>query len=130
MVFQASGGIFKQIPGVSLAWREVTLTIPADGDYTAIKERLLSAANRVLEKYRDELDRQTRELQRTSSSSAAEKAQAHVQLRFSSGSIEAIVRYPVPLQRAAEVEERMSRALFDAIRESGAEPAQLTAQPT
>ena len=83
----------------------------------------------MLENYRDDLERQTRELQKTSSSSAAEKAQAHVQLRFSSGSIDAIVRYPVPLQRAAEVEERMSRALLDAIRES-AEPAQLTPQPT
>ena len=44
----------------------------------------------------------------------------HVQLRFSSGSIDAIVRYPVPLQRAAEVEERMSRALLDALRDSAA----------
>ena len=114
VVFQAAGGIFKQIPGVSLAWREVSLTIPADGDYAAIKERLLTAAQRVLEDYRDDLERQTRELRRASSSSEAEEAQAQVQLRFSSGSIDATVRYPVPLQRAAEVEERMSRALLDA----------------
>jgi hypothetical protein len=53
-----------------------------------------------------------------------------VQLRFSAGSIDAIVRYPVPLQRAAEVEERMSRALLDAIRESGAALPQLTPQTT
>ena len=129
VVFQA-GGIFKQIPGVDLGWREVSLTIPGDGDYTAIKKRLLEAAHRVLEDYRDDLERQTRALQRASLSSTAEKAQAHVQLRFSSGSIDAIVRYPVPVQRAAEVEERMSHALFDAIRESASEPAMLTAQPT
>jgi small-conductance mechanosensitive channel len=130
VVFQASGGIFKQIPGVNLAWREVSLAIPDDRDYNAIKKRLLDSAHRVLEDYRDDLARQTRELRKTSSSSAAEEAQAHVQLRFSAGSVDAIVRYPVPLQRAAEVEERMSRALRDAIRESAAEPAQLTAQPT
>jgi hypothetical protein len=53
-----------------------------------------------------------------------------VQLRFSAGSIDAIVRYPVPLQRAAEVEERMSHALRDAMRENAGGPAQLTAQPT
>jgi hypothetical protein len=84
----------------------------------------------VLEDYRDELERQTRELQKTSSWSAAEKTQAQVQLRFSSGSVDAIVRYPVPLQRAAEVEERMSRALLEALRESVAAPERLTAQPT
>ena len=129
VVFQASG-IFKQIPGVNLAWREVSLPVPSDGDYAAIKKRLLEAADGVLEDYRSDLERQTRELQRASSSSAAEKAQAHVQLRFSSGSIEATVRYPVPLQRAAEVEERMSRALYDAIRESAPATPQLTSQPS
>jgi len=128
VVFQAAGGIFKQIPGVSLVWRELTLAIPADADYTASKEQLLRAAEGVLEDYRDELERQMREMDKTSWSTA-EKAQAQVQLRFSSGSIEAIVRYPVPLQRAAEVEERMSRALLDAIHESVG-PAQLAAQPT
>jgi small-conductance mechanosensitive channel len=118
VVFQAAGGIFKQIPGVSLAWRELTLPIPVGADYTTVKQRLLIAAERVLDEYRDELERQTRELRKTSSWSAAEDTAARVQMRFSSGSVDAIVRYPVSLQRAAEVEERMSRALLDEIRES------------
>jgi small-conductance mechanosensitive channel len=129
VVFQAAGGIFKQIPGVSLAWRELSLTLPADADYAAIKERLLDAASRVLEKYREELARQTRALHKTSSGGKGEEAQPQVQLRFSPASIEAIVRYPVPLQRAAEVEERMSRALLDAVRGRGDGPPQLTTQP-
>jgi small-conductance mechanosensitive channel len=129
VVFQAAGGIFKQIPGVSLAWRELSLAIPAAADYAACKERLQDAADRVLEDYRDELERQTRELQKTSSGKARETVQAQVQLRFSSGSIDAIVRYPVPLPRAAEVEERMSRALLDALQD-GAKPLErLTTQP-
>ena len=84
----------------------------------------------MLENYRDDLERQTRELQKTSVWSVAEKVEAQVQLRFSADSIDAIVRYPVPLQRAAEVEERMSRKLLEAIRERAAPPAQLTVQPT
>jgi small-conductance mechanosensitive channel len=129
VVFQAAGGIFKQIPGVSLAWRELSLTLPVDADYAAIKERLLGAASRVLERYGEELERQARELKKTSSWGNEEKAQAQVQLRFSHDSIEAIVRYPVPLQRAAEVEERMSRALLEAVRDSGRATAQLASQP-
>ncbi len=125
VVFQTSGGIFKQIPGVSLAWREFTLAVPGDGDFAAVKQQLLDAAHRVLEDYREEFDRQTRALQRASSSRATEAPQADVQLRFSSGSIEAIVRYPVPLQRAAEVEERMSRALLETVRGHAEESAQL-----
>jgi small-conductance mechanosensitive channel len=129
VVFQASGGIFKQIPGVSLAWREFTLAVPADGDFVAIKQQLLDAAHRVLEDYREEFDRQTRALQRASSSRAAEHPQADVQLRFPSGAIEAIVRYPVPLQRAAEVEERMSRALLDTVRGHATDTGQHAPQP-
>ena len=129
VVFQASGGIFKQIHGVSLVWRESSLTLPPDADYAAIKERLLGAASRVLENYRDELERQTRELRKTSSWGTDQQAQAQVQLRFSTDSIEAIVRYPVPLQRADEVEERMSRALLEAVRDRTAGPAQLAERP-
>jgi small-conductance mechanosensitive channel len=129
VVFQASGGIFKQIPGVNLAWREITLAVPEATDYTAVKDRLRAAADEVLEDYREELVRQTRELQKTASSNPAEEAQAHVRLRFSSGSVESTVRYPVPFHRAAEVEERMSRALLDAIRDGAVDFARLEGQP-
>jgi small-conductance mechanosensitive channel len=120
VVFQTSGGIFKQIPGVNLAWHEITLAVPQNADYAAVKQRLLDASARVLEDYRDEIQRQTRELRRASSSRATGEAQPYVQLRFSAGSVDAIVRYPVPLERAAEVEERMSRALIDVIGDGAA----------
>ena len=48
VVFQAAGGIFKQIPGVSLVWREISLAIPLEADYVATKQRLLDAAHHVL----------------------------------------------------------------------------------
>jgi hypothetical protein len=83
----------------------------------------------LLADYRDELRRQTRELQKAAGSNAPEEAQAYVQLSFSAGAVEAIVRYPVPFQRAAELEERMSRELLEAVRPSSAHPAELAAQP-
>lgn len=128
VVFQASGGIFKQIPGVNLAWREFTLAVPETSDYAAVKSELRAAAERVLADYRDELHRQTRELQRAAGANAPEEAKVYVQLRFSAGAVEAIVRYPVPFQRAAEVEERMSRELLEAVRSSPADAAGLAGQ--
>jgi small-conductance mechanosensitive channel len=126
IVFQASGGIFKQIPGVNLAWHEITLALPADADYSVLKERLIAATNAVLADYREDFTRQTRELQKTAAAGGdAEthaQAQAQVQLRFSATSVEAIVRYPVQLLRAAEIDERVSRELLHVIR-SPAPPA-------
>ncbi len=122
IVFQASGGVFKQIPGVNLAWHEITLSLPPASDYSALKEKLLEAANHVLSEYREDIVRQTREIQRTTSSSqSAGETQAQVQLKFSAASVDAVVRYPVQLQRAAEIDERISRELMGVLREASAE---------
>jgi small-conductance mechanosensitive channel len=122
IVFQASGGVFKQIPGVNLAWHEVTLTLPAGSDYTATKEKLLAATNAVLQEYREDMARQTREIQKTASSHASTEAQPQVQLRFSAENVEALVRYPVALHRAAEIDEAVSRELLNVIRDAAAVP--------
>ncbi len=118
IVFQASGGLFKQISGVDFEWHERTLALPESPDYAALKEKLLAAVNDVVKKYHDEIIRQTREIQKTTSSSAAAIASAgpQVQLHFSASSVEALVRYPVQLQHAAEIDEKVSEAMFQAIR--------------
>jgi len=118
IVFQASGGLFKQISGVNFAWRETTLALPAGADYTALKEKLFNAVNDVVKKYHDEILRQTKEIQRTTSSNAAVvvSAQPQVQLRFTASSVEALVRYPVEIQHAAEIDEKVSEAMIAVIR--------------
>jgi small-conductance mechanosensitive channel len=121
IVFQASGGIFKQMPGVDLAWHDITLTLPPDSDFSALKERLFEATSNVLKDYREDLARQTAEIQKASSSAAGE-AQPQVQLRFSAENVEAVVRYPVHLPRAAEIDERVSRELLNVIRNAAAVP--------
>jgi small-conductance mechanosensitive channel len=120
IVFQASGGIFKQIPGVNLAWHELTITLPPAADYSALKEKLFAAASHVIKDYHEDIVRQTREIEKNTSSNAVSDAQPQVQLRFSATSVEAIVRYPVQIQRAAEIDERVSRELLNVIRDAAA----------
>lgn len=127
IVFQTSGGIFKQIPGVNIAWHEMTLALAAGSDYTAVKEQLVEAANHVLKDYREDFARQTKEMQKTTSSSSGGDVQPQVQLRFSASSVEALVRYPVHLQRAAEIDERISRELLNVVTRAGAGTAQTPA---
>jgi small-conductance mechanosensitive channel len=118
IVFQASGGLFKQISGVNFAWRETTLALPQGADYAALKEKLFNAVNDVVKKYHDEIVRQTKEIQKTTSSSVAAEttARPQVQLRFSASAVEALVRYPVEIQHAAEIDEKVSEAMIEAIR--------------
>ena len=121
VVFQVSTGLFKQIPGVNLGWHDITLSLPAGVDYASTKQKLLAAANEALADYREEIERQTRELERTTLSSAGGTAAPTVQLSYSAKGVDARVRYPVHLPHAAEIDERMSRALLQVV--SGLGPA-------
>jgi len=115
IVFQASGGLFKQIPGVNLSWHETTLTLPAVADYAALKVKLLAAVNAVVSEYGEEIARQTREIGRTTASLSVSEATPQVQMHLADGRMQALIRYPVNLKHANEIEERVSAALLQVI---------------
>jgi small-conductance mechanosensitive channel len=117
IVFQTSGGLFKQIPGVNLSWHETTLTLPAVNDYAALKEKLLTAIKEVLSHYSEEIVRQTREIARTTASTSVDAAAPQVHMHLSNGQMEALIRYPVHLQYAAEIDERVAQAVLKVIGE-------------
>jgi small-conductance mechanosensitive channel len=115
IIFQSSGGLFKQIPGVNLAWHEVTFNLPSGADYARLKDEMVQAVTHVIADYREDIVRQTREIQKAASSHESGEPLPSVQLRFSAASVDAIVRYPVQLAHAAEMDERVSRALLNVI---------------
>ncbi len=115
VVFQATGGLFKQIPGTTFAWREVTLRFSSDSDYRQIRERMQQAIDRAFSDYKDSLEGQRRqmELSVTSIPTAELKARAHA--RFSTSATEVSVRYPVVAEKSAEIDERIMSEIFVAI---------------
>jgi small-conductance mechanosensitive channel len=115
IVFQVSSGLFKQIHGVNFVWREITLSLPAGIDYTAAKEKLAAAVSNVLKDDREEIARQTKEIQRATASGSGGDARPRVQLSFSAAGVDAHIRYPVHLQNAAEIDERVSQSAFGVI---------------
>jgi small-conductance mechanosensitive channel len=119
IVFQSSGGLFRQIPGVNFTWHESTLSLPAGSDYVALKDRLLATVTAIVNEYRGDIARQAETLRRTTSSPAAADVAPQVQLQFSTSGAEARVRYPVPLNRAAEVDERVSQELHGVVQRFG-----------
>ncbi len=115
IVFSVSSGLFKQIHGVNLVWHEIAVTLPAGVDVAAAKKKLLAAVNDASKDYRDEIVRQSEEIQRTTASNSGGDAQPRVQLSFSATAVEAHIRYPVHLQHAAEIDERVSQELSNVI---------------
>ena len=115
IVFQVSSGLFKQIHGVNFVWREITLSLPAGADYASTKRKLMVAVTNVLKDDREEILRQTKEIQKATSSSSSGDSQPRVQLSFSGTGVDAHVRYPVHLQNAAEIDERVSQAVYSVV---------------
>jgi small-conductance mechanosensitive channel len=127
IIFQASGGLFKQIPGVNLAWHELTVGLPQGADYAALKDELIAAVTNVIKDYREDIVRQAQEIQKaTAARDVIADPQPQVQLRFTIGVVEAYVRYPVQLAHAAEMDERVSREVLNVVsaRAQVAAPAQ------
>jgi small-conductance mechanosensitive channel len=115
IVFQVSSGLFKQIHGVNFVWREIVLNLPAGIDYAAAKAKLMSAMAVALKDYREEIVRQTQEIQRATASSSGGDAQPRVQLSFAAAGVEAHIRYPVYPQNAAEIDERVTQQVVHVI---------------
>jgi small-conductance mechanosensitive channel len=112
IVFQATGGLFKQLPGVNLSWHEITLPLPVVSDYAALKQRLLEAVRDVTKEYRGEIERQSKEMRDMSLSGGGADAEAQVQMRIVDGQMQALIGYPVHAQHAADIDERVSQAVL------------------
>lgn len=112
VVFQASGGLFKQIPGVNLAWHEITIKLPAVEDYADLKQRLLRAIDAVMGDFREEITRQARAISHVADTAAENEARPQVQMRLTDGGMEALVRYPVHAPHSADIDERVAQAIL------------------
>lgn len=119
VVFQANAGMFKQIPGTSFLWHEITLTLGPESDYRQVEERMLDAVNRVYAEYREQMETQRRSMERSLHTIGIASFAPESRVRLTGSGLEVVIRYPVELSNAAEIDDRVTRELLEAI---GREP--------
>lgn len=115
IVFQPAAGLIKQIPGASFAWHQVTLTVPRDADFGAIRKTLLGVIENVLQDYRGEIQEVYEQMEKTGILIKDRSLHPSLDLHLTSGEIQATIRYPVDLQHANEIDARVSRELLTAL---------------
>ena len=113
VLFQPTA-MFKQIPGADYVWHTVTLTIAATADVVEAHKRLKAASDEVYAKYRAAIERQHAVVQRFIDFDAS-SPQPEVRVRLTENGLECAVRYPVELENAAVIDQRMLKALQDAL---------------
>jgi small-conductance mechanosensitive channel len=112
IVFQATPGLFKQIPGTSFAWHEITLTLPADTNFSTARERLMKAVEAGLAEFKDEIAKQHAAIEDAFEGGPGVGLQPTVQLHFTASGLEALVRYPVALRHSMEIDDRVTHAIL------------------
>jgi small-conductance mechanosensitive channel len=114
VVFQANSGMFKQIPGTSFLWHEITLTLDAKGNYRQVEQRMMEAVNKVFAEYRDRMEVQRRNVERSLNSTIGAFT-PESRLHLTQTALEVVIRYPVDLENAGEIDNRVTRAILEAL---------------
>lgn len=114
IVFQPGASFFKQIPGTNFTWHQVTLILAPESDYRQVEKRLLGAVEEVYGDYRESMERQHRRMQE-SLSVVVGIPRPQSRLRLTQSGLEVVIRYPTELSNAAEIDDRVTRELLDAI---------------
>ena len=105
---------YKQIPGADYVWHEVALTLSPDSDYRLAETRLMEAVESVYNEYKQNIERQYANVQR---SLQVQLSQPRPQgrMRLVEAGLEFVVRYPVEIGRAGEINDRITRKLLETI---------------
>jgi small-conductance mechanosensitive channel len=115
IVFQPTSGLFKQIPGASFFWHEISLSFAPENDYKAIKQRVGGAVEAGFKEYKEKMERQQRQLEASVNSISGIELHPRVRVHYTQSGIEAIVRYPADPQNASEMDDAIMRELLAAV---------------
>jgi small-conductance mechanosensitive channel len=128
VLFQATTPLFKQIPGTDYTWHEVVLDLTAGGNHKTVQDKIAEAVNSIFSKYQKEIERQTSSIEGRVEFQL-ESPSPGAKLQFGDTGLELIVRYPVGLRNASEVDDHITRALLEMIDKDPELKAAITGSP-
>jgi small-conductance mechanosensitive channel len=114
VLFQTGTPLFKQIPGTEYAWHEVVVIISQPGNYKRVQDKLVEMVTSVYSQYREQIERQHAMIERrVDIQIAAPRPEARLQ--FADAGLELLVRYPVEIRRAPDIDEEITRKVLQLI---------------
>ena len=128
VLFQAGTPLFKQIPGTEYAWHEVVVMIAPDGNHKTAQQKLTDAVNVVYSQYRQEIEQQHAAIERHVDIQVA-MPRPEARLQFADAGLELLVRYPVEIRKAPDVDEEMTRKVLELIETDPAMKAAVSGTP-
>ena len=115
IVFQPTAGLFKQAPGMSFAWHELSLTLAPDSNYRAVERRMVAAVDAAFRDYHKDLEKLRRQMETSLTSVTVGSLEPKVRFRLTPAGLEVLIRFPAEASKAAEIDDRVTRELLHAI---------------
>ncbi len=128
VLFQAGTPLFKQIPGTEYSWHEVVAQIAPQGNHKAAQQKLIAVVNDVYSKYQREIQRQHQGIERRVDIQL-DVPRPEARLQFADAGLELLVRYPVDIRKAPEIDEEMTRKLLELVETDEALKAAVAGTP-
>ena len=113
VVFQANAGLFKPVPGTKFVWHEIMLSLPSESDYHQVEDRMLKAVKSVFSDYKDRMESEHRTMERVLTGLAVRGLDPESRLKLTPTGVEVVIRYPVELDQASEIDDRIARKVLD-----------------
>ena len=114
VLFQAGTPLFKQIPGTSYAWHEVAVSLAPGANFKLVQDKLTEVVNSVYAQYRAGIEKQYGDIERRVEIDLRAPA-TEAKLQFIDTGLELMVRYPVEIRKAPEVDDNITRRLLETI---------------
>ncbi len=128
VLFQAGTPLFKQIPGTEYSWHEVVVMIAPGGNHKVAQEKLVAAVNAVYSQYSGEIERQHAGIERRVDFQL-DIPRPGARLQFADTGLELLVRYPVEIRSAPDIDEKMTRKVLELIETDAAAKAAVAGTP-
>jgi small-conductance mechanosensitive channel len=114
VLFQAGTPLFKQIPGTEYTWHELAVTLAPNGNYKLVQGKISNAVNSVYEQYRERIERQLGGIEREIETQL-KSPKPEPRLQLADSGVEFIVRYPVDIRGASEIDDHITRAVVELV---------------
>jgi len=109
--------LFKQWPGTEYSWREIALTLGPESDGPTAEKELMATVQTMYSSYQSRLERQHLSIEETMGV-YMDTPKPSTRVRFAGSGLEVVVRYPIPLRQAAELDDRMVMEVREMLRKN------------
>ena len=117
VLFQPTTPLYKQLPGTHYTWHEAVLPLANGADREVVQKSVNDAVQSVFKEYKQQADWQ-RAFDYGTEISIKPPAPEQ-RLQFGDSGAELVVRFPVDLHRAPEIDEKVIQALLETMAKNG-----------